>query len=130
MDNPKLIFVVDDDPFILTLVEKRLTPMGYTIRKFSYGEDVLKELDAKPQLIILDYLFQDKKKEPVLSGKEILERIQDTLPDVPVIMLSGQEDGDVVLELARMGIEDYVIKDHSFIDNLLEAVEDVFQEES
>jgi DNA-binding NarL/FixJ family response regulator len=41
-------------------------------------------------------------------------------------MLSAQDKGDVVLELARKGIEDYVIKDESLIDNLKIAIEEVF----
>jgi len=53
-------------------------------------------------------------------------RIKEYNEDIPVIMLSGQEKGDVVLELARKGIEDYVIKDESLIDNLMNAIEDVF----
>ena len=36
----------------------------------------------------------------------------------PVIMLSGQEKGEIVLELARKGINDYVIKDNNLIANL------------
>jgi len=127
--DSKLIFVADDDPFILTLVEKRLGDLGYEVRSFSFGEDLLKEIDSKPDLIILDYIFQGKEAETVLSGKEILQRIHKINKEIPVIMLSGQEDGDVVLELARIGIEDYVIKDKSFIDNLLEALDEVFAKE-
>ena len=129
MSDPKLIFVADDDPFILTLVEKRLGEMGYTVKSFSMGEELLESISSKPDLIILDYIFQSKDLNPVLSGKEIFQRIQMINEKVPVIMLSGQEDGDVVLELARMGIEDYVIKGKSFIDNLLEAMNEVFARE-
>jgi hypothetical protein len=33
-------------------------------------------------------------------------------------MLSGQDRGEIVLELARKGIDDYVIKDNNLLDNL------------
>ncbi|MCK4631064.1 MAG: response regulator, partial [Bacteroidales bacterium] len=78
-----------------------------------------------PELIILDYLFY-KKDEEVIGGMEIFTRIREYNEDIPVIMLSGQDKGDVVLELARKGIEDYVIKDESLIDNLKIAIQEVF----
>ena len=37
-------------------------------------------------------------------------------------MLSGQDKGEIVLEFARKGIADYVIKDNNLIDNLNIAI--------
>jgi len=42
-------------------------------------------------------------------------------------MLSGQENGEVVLELARKGIIDYIIKDNNLLDNLNTAIRDHFE---
>ena len=41
-------------------------------------------------------------------------------------MLSGQDKGEIVLELARKGIDDYVIKDNNLIDNLHVAINELF----
>ena len=41
-------------------------------------------------------------------------------------MLSGQEKGEIVLELARKGIDDYIIKDNNLIDNLNVAITELF----
>jgi len=125
MSKKKLVFVVDDDSFILNLVQKRFDGDEMSIITFSYGEECLKQLSRNSELIILDYLFY-KKDEEVIGGMEIFTRIMEYNKDIPVIMLSGQDKGDVVLELARKGIEDYVIKDESLIDNLKIAIEDVF----
>jgi CheY-like chemotaxis protein len=124
MSRARLIFVVDDDPFITKLVEKRLTPEGYRVMTFDYGEDCLRELGRDPDLIILDYLFHRRGGE-VMNGMAVLDRIKSARPDVPVIMLSGQDKGEVVLELARKGIEDYVIKDNNLIENLNTSVRDI-----
>jgi len=124
LKDQKIIFVVDDDPFILKLVKSRLEQKNYSVRTFLYGEDCLKEMDLNPDLIILDYLFHNNENPDVLDGKEIFRKLNEAYSDIPVIMLSGQEDGDVVLELARMGIKDYVIKDQTFIDSLLAVVEE------
>lgn len=124
MSHTKIIFVVDDDPFITMLVEKRFTPEGYRVVAFDYGEDCLKELNQNPDLIILDYLFHRQGTE-VMNGLAILEAIKDRKPDIPVIILSGQDKGEVVLELARKGIEEYVIKDNKLIDNLSIAIKEI-----
>jgi hypothetical protein len=44
-------------------------------------------------------------------------------------MLSGQEKGEVVLELARKGIDDYVIKDNNLLDNLHASMIELFSRE-
>lgn len=125
MSEKKLVFVVDDDIFIQNLVKKRFDGDDINVITFTYGEECLKQLDKNPELIILDYLFY-KKDEEVMGGMEIFNKIKEFNESIPVIMLSGQDRGDVVLELARKGIEDYVIKDESLIDNLEVAMKDVF----
>jgi CheY-like chemotaxis protein len=125
MNNQKLIFIVDDDPFINMLVVKRFTSEGYKMKSFEYGEDCLKALDQNPDLIILDYFFVNGGIE-VMNGMEVFDRIKEAKPKLPVIMLSGQEKGEIVLELARKGIDDYIIKDNNLIDNLNIAILELF----
>lgn len=125
MSDKKLVFIVDDDPFIRTLVKKRFDGDDMNVIAFSFGEECLEQLEQNPDLIILDYLFY-KKDEKVLGGMEIFNKIMEFNKDIPVIMLSGQDKGNVVLELARKGIKDYVIKDEQLIDNLEIAIEDIF----
>lgn len=125
MSKQKLIFIVDDDPFINSLVVKRFTTEGYNLESFAYGEECIKALDKNPDLIILDYFFVDKERE-VMNGMEVFDKIKDIKPGTPVIMLSGQDKGEIVLELARKGIDDYVIKDSNLIDNLNIAITDLF----
>ena len=126
MTGQKLIFVVDDDPVINTLVVKRFTSDGYLVEAFENGEDCLKALNRNPDLIILDYFFMNNNRE-LMNGMEVFEKIKEIQPETPVIMLSGQDKGEIVLELARKGIDDYVIKDKNLIDNLNVAVTEHFK---
>lgn len=126
MNNQKLIFVVDDDPFITKLVVKRFTSEGYNLESFAYGEDCLDALGKNPDLIILDYFFVNNEHK-VMNGMEVFDKIKEAKPNTPVIMLSGQEKGEIVLELARKGIDDYVIKDNSLIENLNTAIKELFE---
>ena len=117
MNDLKTIFLVDDDPFITKIVVKCFSAKGYRLLAFDYGEDCLKALNKSPDLIILDYIFQNYGQK-VMNGMEVFDKIKEVNPDVPVIMLSGQDRGDLVLEFAKKGVDDYVIKDNSLIDNL------------
>jgi CheY-like chemotaxis protein len=126
MNSQKLIFVVDDDPFVNKLVAKRLASEGYIIETFVYGEDCLISLDRNPDLIILDYFFIDGDKK-IMNGMEVFNRIKEIKPGIPVIFLSGQEKGEIVLELARKGIDDYIIKDNNLIANLHVAITELFE---
>jgi two-component system OmpR family response regulator len=126
MNKPKLIFVVDDDSFINMLVVKRFTSEGFQVEAFENGEDCLSSLDKNPDLIILDYFFSDNEFD-LMNGMEVFDRIKERKPDLPVIMLSGQDKGEIVLELARKGIDDYVIKDNNLIDNLHTAIKELFE---
>lgn len=128
MSKRKLLFIVDDDPFINQLVIKRFNSEDYLVEPFEYGEECIEALDRDPDLIILDYYFF-KSGIKVLNGMEIFDLIREKKPDVPVIMLSGQDRGDVVLELARKGIDDYVIKDNSLIANLERAISELLGED-
>ncbi|MFO7756734.1 MAG: response regulator [Bacteroidales bacterium] len=128
MSKRKLIFIVDDDPFINQLIIKRFNSEDFLVEPFEYGEECIEALDRDPDLIILDYYFF-KSGIKVLNGMEVFDRIREKKPDVPVIMLSGQDRGDVVLELARKGIDDYVIKDNSLIANLERAISELLGED-
>ena len=127
MSKRKLIFIVDDDPFINQLVIKRFNSEEYLVEPFEYGEECIDALERNPELIILDYYFF-KSGVKVLNGMEIFDKIREKKPDVPVIMLSGQDRGDVVLEMARKGITDYIIKDNSLISNLEKAISEILGE--
>jgi two-component system OmpR family response regulator len=125
MNNQKLIYIVDDDPFINMLVVKRFTSEEYTLEAFESGEDCLNAINKNPDLVILDYLFT-KEDRSYMDGMQVFDKIKEIKPDTPVIMLSGQEKGEIVLELARKGINDYIIKDNNLINNLDVAIKDLF----
>lgn len=122
----KLIFIVDDDPFISNLVSTRFSTSDCRLEAFGSGEEALMSMNRNPDLIILDYFFLSGNDKTVMNGMEIFERIKQLKPGLPVIMLSGQEKGEVVLEMARKGINDYVIKDNNLIENLKVSINELF----
>jgi CheY-like chemotaxis protein len=119
-----LIYLVDDDPLISTLIIKRLTSNGHRVVHFESGEGCIDSLHENPDIVILEYQFI-KEPRGYLNGIEIYDKIRELKPGIPVIILSGQERGELVLELARKGIDDYVIKDINLLDNLHSSIVEI-----
>jgi CheY-like chemotaxis protein len=111
------------------MVTRRLATEGYLVESFRLGEECLAEIHKNPDLVILDYYFVSENKE-VMNGMEVFSRIKELRPHTPVIILSGQEKGEIVLELARKGISGYIIKDNNLIDNLFTSLRDLFAQDN
>ena len=72
-------------------------------------------LQASWDLILTDY------KVPGLDFREWLETIRRHLPDVPVVLISGSVGEEEAVELLKMGLNDFVLKDRLF--RLVPAIE-------
>ena len=104
--NTIKIFVIEDDPFYGELLRRHLSlNPDNEVYLFSTGKEALANLHLQPQLISLDYRLPD------ISGMEILKKIHTKTPDIPVIIVSGQEDINTAVELLRVGAYDYFVKD-------------------
>ncbi len=103
---PKILMVDDSRTFRL-LVRKVFEPFECELFEAENGKIGL-EIAAreKPDLIILDVTM------PVMNGEEMLKRLKmrDDLKALPVIMLTAESEQARVLEFAKIGIQDYMIK--------------------
>ena len=105
MNVEKLVFIVDDEPAILKLLSYWVKDKWkYQIQGFSNAEEVLKNLNAKPDIILLDIML------PGLDGMETLKRIKQYDENLPVIILSAQGSVEVAVEALRYGAFDYFPK--------------------
>lgn len=104
------IFVVDDEQDILELVEFILFKENYRVKCFDSGEEILKAVkEDKPDLVLLDLML------PGVDGFDVCKIMKndETLQDVPVIMLTAKgEEADVVSGL-EIGADDYIVKPFS-----------------
>jgi len=104
--NTFKIFVIEDDPFYGELLRRHLSLNPENeVYLFSSGKEAIANLHLQPHLISLDYRLPD------MSGIEILKKINTKFPDIPVIIVSSQEDINTVVELLRVGAYDYFVKD-------------------
>jgi DNA-binding NtrC family response regulator len=124
----KLIYFVDDDKMILNLLEYTFKSRdNYDVKTFRNGEDCLDAMSEKPALIVLDHFFIINNTQ-LSKGIEILKKIREVDTEVPVIMLSGENNENIIDEYAKNGVNKFIIKDSYFIDSLIESIEDVFTE--
>lgn len=101
----KLIFIIDDEESIVKMLSHWVkNQWGYNIKTFSTGTEALNALSENPDLILLDIMLPDK------NGNEILGKIKQRLPNLPVIMLSAQGSVEVAIESIRLGAFDYFPK--------------------
>lgn len=102
---PYRIFVVDDDEHYARMLSYRLDKNpDYSVKVFNNGEEVLKGLSERPDLILLDIMM------PGVDGIEVLREVVTRLPGVPVIMVSAQGIIDTAVESMRIGAYDYITK--------------------
>lgn len=115
--NP-LIFVVEDSLVYKDLIVGYLKSKNFqNIKTFKSGEEVLKMLDLKPDLIVLDYSFEG------ISGLELMKKVKEDHPEIDFIFLSAQNDVEVAVKIMRMGAADYIIKNEKAPHNLLRSIE-------
>ena len=123
----KLIFFIDDDKMILNLLEYTFqSRQDYHVVCYKTGEECLENLDQNPSLIVLDHVLADRDSDR-LNGLETLKEIRKVKPQVPVVILTGQGDEELLSEFMENGADRYLTKDHFFIDSLIETIQQVIQ---
>lgn len=100
-----VILVVDDDPGICRLLNKRLGAWNYSVITAEGGFRAAELIQQEcPKVVITDLFMPDG------DGFELLLHIRETAPDLPVIVMSGQGDLKDAVQALRLGAWDYLIK--------------------
>lgn len=107
------IFIVEDDRFYGELLKRhlQLNPEN-EVYLYLTGKDCLTNLHLKPDMISLDYRLPD------FSGDSILKKVHFDYPDLPIVIVSGQEDVKTAVYLLKEGAYDYFVKDQDTQDRL------------
>jgi two-component system, OmpR family, response regulator len=121
------VFFVDDDPIYLKMLENNLKQSkSYIARVFTYssGEETIKNLHHKPDVVVLDY-YLSNSQDNVLNGLDTLKEIKKTSPEIEVVMLSGQDKIDVAVHSIKSGAFDYVPKSESAFVRTQNAINNI-----
>jgi two-component system, chemotaxis family, chemotaxis protein CheY len=104
------VLVVDDNQYMRKMVRNLLVNCG--VKDIYEAADGIVALDTirtvGPDVVVLDW------EMPLLSGAELVRIVRSPgvfpVPDVPIIMLSGHGERWRVVEAARLGVNEYLIK--------------------
>jgi two-component system nitrogen regulation response regulator NtrX len=99
------ILVVDDEREIRSSLSGVLQDEGYNALTASSGEEALKVIrENGVRLILLDVVLPD------IDGVEVLRRVKEVEPDMPVIMVSGNATIEAAFESANLGAYHFIEK--------------------
>ncbi len=114
--NP-LIFIVEDNPVYNKLVVNYLHSKKFDrVESFLSGEECLKRINEKPDIIIQDYLLEG------IDGIEVLKATKKIHPHTEFIFLSGQDSVDVAINTMKLGAYDYIVKDQMALKKMADKI--------
>lgn len=119
----KTVFVVDDDRGLLRLIEKTLQREGLSTVTAASGAEALEWLKKnRADLLLLDLKLQD------VEGQELIRQLSDIQRELPFIIITGQGDERVAVEMMKSGARDYLVKDAQFLQFVPEVVKNVLEQ--
>jgi signal transduction histidine kinase len=114
---PATVFVVDDDAGLLRLVQKALQREGFTVVTAPSGEKAIAWLARnRADLMLLDLKLQGQQ------GKELVSHLASINRPLPFIVITGQGDERVAVDMMKSGALDYLVKDADFLRFVPEVV--------
>jgi len=123
----KPIWIVDDDQSIRFVLEKALAREDLAVRSFTNPRDVLKALDDdEPQVLVSDI------RMPGGSGLELLAKVRERLPGLPVIIMTAYSDLDSAVSAFQGGAFEYLPKPFDVpkaVELIRRAVDESLREE-
>ena len=122
-----ILFVVDDDDTSIFILRKYIDrKKQFVIHTFDSGEECVENLHLNPEIMVLDYYLTQSGSR--MNGKDVVAAVKNSGKHPRIVMLSGQEDGRIVLELINEGVRDYVIKGENAFAELDEILNDFLHE--
>ncbi len=99
------IFIVDDDVFFGEMLKYhlQLNP-DYEVYLHSSAKECISQLYRNPDIICIDFGLPD------MLGDELFRQIKNAYPDLPIIVISGQENISVAIDFLKQGARDYIVK--------------------
>lgn len=110
------VYVVEDDKWYGEFIKYQVElDQDAEVKLFTSGNSILKEKNA-PDIICLDIRLPD------IPGDQLLSSIKTIWPDSEVIIISGQDDISLAVQLLRDGAYDYITKDDETRDRIINTI--------
>jgi len=123
MNDKPTILLVEDDPFLSSILQLKLDKENFKTIRVADGEEALNlltEQGIRPDLILLDLILPKK------NGFEVLETIRQdpTLEKLPVIIISNLGQPSDIDRGKALGVIDYFVKAKLSVDELVNKVKE------
>ena len=126
-ENKIKIFLVDDDALFLKSLEIEFLNHGdFDIETFATGELCIKNLDKKPDVVVLDFHLDGIEKS-AMNGLKTLDEIKKHDSEIQVIMLSSQDKIDIAVQCIHHKAFDYVVKSETAFVRLQKVISSIFK---
>jgi CheY-like chemotaxis protein len=120
------IMIVEDDPMLVEIYEKKLTSVGFDVKVVNNGSAVKDEALAwKPELILLDVVLPD------MDGFEILEVVkkEEEIKDIPVYVFSNLSAKEDIERATGLGAAGFLTKSNFTPSQLADELKRIFGHE-
>ena len=115
------VLLVDDDPLVCKLLEARLGKRGFGVLWTTSAEAALQRLEGGEVEVIVSDVSMDR-----MSGLELCQRVAQSHPDIPVVVMTAHGTLDTAVAAIRAGAYDFVTKPVE-MDVLVVALERALQ---
>lgn len=116
------ILLIEDDPSAGAAVEKVLSAEGYDVDLVRRGDEGLKHAERERYDLVITDL-----KLPGLSGLELIARLHQAAPKLPIIMMTAHGTTETAIEATKLGACEYLTKPFE-ADELLDRVSDAVRQ--
>lgn len=133
------VVLVDDDPIFRDLVKERLTRLNYRVVACEGSDEGIKAAEefspAFPPTVITDIVYPTSDGRGFLGGLELIEKLNKSRPEIPVIAVTAYPDENVRSKTAEFGASHFLVKpsgtgnveeeEKAFFDGLAAALAEV-----
>ena len=117
--KPTRALVVEDNPGDAFLVQEQLSQAGtrFDVKSADHLSAAIESVSVQPpDVVLLDLDLPDSR------GTDTIRRMVKKIPNVPVLVLTGQDDEELAVKAVQEGAQDYIIKNHLDSTHLKRAI--------
>ena len=118
-----LVFIVDDDPGYLKMLEIFLLKeiADIDVKTFPTGEACLHSMHLEPDVLILDY-FLNSQFPSAWDGIQVMKKISWNYPHTNIIILSAQQSIDTAMDTINEGAQEYIVKNEKAFPKIKSSI--------
>ncbi len=105
MSSKNRVLIIDDDVVMAKYLASHLSRRSFEVNVSSSSQEAMRIFRSfDPSLILLDMAVDN------MAGADLLQRIKQIRPQVSVIVLSGNENPEIIFQASKLGADDYLSK--------------------